>query len=96
MWIILSWLLFTTLLTTALIRRSKWKLDNPDYLEIAAKKYVAKKRANRDRRKVDSGNDPERRFGKRKNLTEGKMAKGGRNKPPITKRPKKPSGQGTN
>ncbi|HDY86535.1 MAG TPA: hypothetical protein ENH82_00285 [bacterium] len=55
------WVIFTALLTTALILRSKWKLNNPDYAEIAAKKYIEKKRASRDRRKYDNGRQPDRR-----------------------------------
>ena len=55
MWIFLIWLLVVILMSTLLIRRSKWKLNNPDYSERAAEKYITKKRANRDRRKVDLG-----------------------------------------
>ena len=65
MWIFLIWLLVVILMSTLLIRRSKWKLNNPDYLEKTAEKYVAEKRANRDRREVDFGNSPERRVGDR-------------------------------
>lgn len=56
------WVVFTTILTTLLIMRSKWKLNNPDWAEIAAKEHVEEKRRNRDRRKkFEVGHQPERR-----------------------------------
>ncbi len=56
------WVIITTILILALIKRSKWKLNNPDWAEIAANKHVEKKRRDRNRRKkIGIGRDPERR-----------------------------------
>lgn len=60
--IIIVWIIFTTILTVVLVRRSRWKLNNPDWAEIAANRYVEKKRYKRDRRKkFEVGRQPERR-----------------------------------
>jgi hypothetical protein len=56
------WVIITTILTVTLIRRSKWKLYNPDWAEIAANKHVEEKRLKRDRRKkFDMEIHPDRR-----------------------------------
>ena len=66
MWtFIIIWLLVVALMSTLLIHRSRWKLNNPNYQEREADRYVAEKRASRDRRNFDKGNKPERRVGDR-------------------------------
>ena len=66
MWIpVILWIIVVAVMATLLVRRSKWKLNNPEYQEWKADKYVDEKRASRDRREVDSGNSPERRKGYR-------------------------------
>lgn len=60
--IITVWVIFTTVLTAILVLRSKWKLNNPDWAEIAADKHVEEKRISRNRRKkFQVGRQPERR-----------------------------------
>jgi hypothetical protein len=59
---VMVWVIFTTILTIILIKQSKWKLNNPDWAEIAANEYVEEKRSKRDRRKrFEVDRQPERR-----------------------------------
>ncbi len=56
------WAIFTTILTVTLVLRSRWKLNNPGWAEIAADRHVEEKRFERDRRKkFDAWFRPERR-----------------------------------
>ena len=60
--ITIVWVIFTTILTATLVLRSKWKLNNPDWAEIAADKHIEKERRKRDRRKKFEVNyHPEKR-----------------------------------
>lgn len=60
--IFIVWVIFTTILTAALVLRSRWKLYNPGWAEKAADMHVEEKRIRRDRRKkFGAWPHPERR-----------------------------------